>query len=201
MNDTTRALNPGVLPANTEPPAPQRTNRGNTGKAFEKEIEVTAGAYQSRRTATLRKVDPPVAIIWPFNPKTGKKEQRVIFKKSIWTDFAGCWTARHGRALFIECKSTSTHRLRVGGDSGGVTSEQVGALRTWRMSGAAVCVLWQFNGSVTLWIPEVISECLARGDKSVTFESGIPVPRGEGSLIWDFLPVLEETLWPKQAGE
>ena len=175
--------------------APTRTNMRNTGKAFEKEIEMTAAGYQSRRIATLRKVDPPVAVIWPFDRATGKKVQRVIFKQNPWLDYAGVWTAHHGRMLLVEAKSTSNHRLPFN-RHGGLTTEQCATASTWRACGAAVCIVWQYAGKVVLFTPEMLREAEARGDKSLTHDSGLPVPRGEGGILWDFLGVLESAIWP-----
>lgn len=195
MNAATLALNPGVFPVSEA--APQRTNRANDGRSFQREIETTAGACQHRRIATLRKVDPPVSVIWPRDKRTGKPTQRVIFKQNPWLDFAGVWSARGGRMLVVECKSTSSHRLPFE-RHGGLTSEQVATLRTWRLAGASSCVLWRWCDKVTLWMPEMLIAAQARGDKSLLFENGIPVERGEGSLLWDFLGVLERALWPEK---
>ncbi len=185
-------LEPGANPT----PTPARTNRGNTGKSFEKEIELTAGAYQRTRTAVLRKVDPPVAVIWiddASNP--GKKRQRVIFKRNPWLDFAGVWSARGGRALLVECKSSSTHRLGL--REGQLGPDQVEAIRAWRMAGGVVALLWQFGEAVSLWTPEMIVSADARGEKSLVFADGLPVPRGLGNVVWDFLPVLSKSIWPE----
>lgn len=193
MNATTLALNPGLFPSALPV---QRTNRSNTGKEFEKEVELTCGVYHSRRIACLRKVDPPLRVMWiPDKANPGKKRQHVIFLKSNWLDWAGCWIARNGRMLLIEAKSTSSHRLPFK-RHGGLTEEQVATIRTWRLSQAAVCVLWRWNDRVTLWTPEMLGSAEARGDKSLVFESGLPVARGEGNIIWDFLPVLEAAIWP-----
>lgn len=211
MNDATRRLNPelfdAVAAANPGINRPEtftkisrfldehektlRSNAKNDGRGFQKELERTAGGYQSRRAATIRKVDPPTRIVG------GKEDRRVIFMANPWLDFAGAWTARHGRAIFLEAKSTSTHRLPFC-RSGGLTTEQLATIKTWRLASAATAVLWQFGGRVTLWLPEALVAAEARGDKSLVFESGLPVPRGEGNVVWDFLPVLERALWPCQ---
>jgi penicillin-binding protein-related factor A (putative recombinase) len=198
VNDATRALNPRLdLPQFPNPVSAlldqhergMRTNVSNDGRGFQKEIERTCGAYQARRTAVLRKVDPPTKIVGTGDAR------RVIFMANPFLDYAGSWTARHGRAIFIECKSTATHRLPFK-RSGGLTEDQVSALKSWRHAGAAAGVLWQFSGRVVLFIPEDLLPHEASGAKSLTFESGRPVPRGEGSIIWDFLPVLEAAYWP-----
>lgn len=193
MNATTRALNPHVQlplagPDGAAEPSIARSNWRNTGKAFEKEIERTAGAYQSLRQATLRKVDPPVRIFWKDDPATGKKRQIVTFLRNPWMDFVGAHTAGGGRMLAVECKSTATHRLGL--REGQLAPDQVAAMRVWACAGAAVCVLWQFAGRVALFTPDMLEAAIVRGDKSLVHEAGKPVPRGEGSVIWDFLPVL-----------
>lgn len=194
---STRALNPELFPPEivTTPAftAPARTNRANDGRSFQKEVEMIAGAYQTRRVAVLRKVDPPVSVIWPFDKATGKKIQRVIFKQNPWLDFCGSWEAKGGRMLLVEAKSTSSHRLPFN-RHGGLTMEQVATIKTWHLAGAAVCVLWLFNGRVTLWTAPMLVAAEGRGDKSLVFESGLQVAAGPGSLIWDFLPVLEREL-------
>lgn len=200
MNESTRRLNPG-LELNPATPGIKslldnleatttRTNAKNDGRSFQKEIEHTCGGYQSRRIATLRKVDPPTKVVGRT-----QETRRVFFMANPFLDFVGVWTARHGRALFVEAKSTSTHRLPFA-RSGGITEEQVSSIKTWRIAGAAACVVWQFNGRVVLLTPEKLMEAERLGLKSITFDSGIPVPRGEGWLVWDFLPVLEKAIWP-----
>ncbi len=166
-----------------------RTNRSNDGRGFQKEIELTCGGYQNRCAATLRKVDPPTRLVG-----TGAA-RRVLFMANPFLDYVGTWTARHGRAIFIECKSTSTHRLPFK-RSGGLTEEQLSTMKTWRLASAATALLWQFNGRVTLWIPEDLMQAEETGAKSLVFENGRHVPNGEGKVVWDFLPVLERALWP-----
>jgi len=199
MNDTIRRLNPR-LELNPATPGTKhlldtlekttRTNSTNDGRGFQKEIERTCAAYQNRRTATLRKVDPPTRVIGRT-----PEERRVFFMANPFLDFVGVWTARHGRALFVEAKSTATHRLPFS-RSGGITSEQVGSIKTWRLAGAAACVVWKFGGKVVLLTPEHLMEAERLELKSITFDRGLPVVPGEGFILWDFLPVLERALWP-----
>src|SRR4051812_39497067 len=82
-------------------PAP-RKNAGNTGKAFEKELERTCGAYNSQRIARLQKVDPPVRIIRYMDKEKGKLVERIIFLQNPFLDIMGCWTARGGRTILVE---------------------------------------------------------------------------------------------------
>lgn len=200
MNEATRRLNPELFPPEQTPrpdPAvdallagkPMRTNHRNDGRGFQKEIETTCGAYQSRRAATIRKVDPPTRLVG------GGNARRVIFLANPFLDFSGVWTARHGRALYFEAKSTATHRLKLG--SGGISETQIAALRMWRLGGAAAFVLWQWSAKVSLLLPELVCGAADRGEKSIAFDSGLAVPRGEGSVLWDFLPVLERALFDR----
>lgn len=168
-----------------------RTNVSNDGRGFEKELEITAGGYVNRRIATLRKVSPPTRLVG-----TGAN-RKVIFLSNPFLDYVGTWTARHGRALFVEAKSTSRHRLPFM-RSGGLTVEQLNTIKTWRIAGAATCLLWQFNGRVVLFLPEDLVEFERLGAASLEFESGRPVTRGEGNVVWNFLPVLEAAIWPQE---
>ncbi len=189
MNATTRALNPGLIDEAKFPLPAARKNATNTGKAFQAEMETTAGGYQSRRVATFRKVDPPVRVIWiddKANP--GRKRQHVIFQANPFLDYVGCLAS--GRALMIEAKSTATHRLPFNGDSG-LKRHQVANVKTWHAAGAVVALVWQWAGKVALFTPGMLVAAEARGDKSLVFEAGLAVPPGVGSVVWDFLPVID----------
>lgn len=177
------------------PTAPARTNRKNDGREFQKEIEQTAGVYNSRRVATLKKVDTPVRIIWPPNRFTGKPEQRIIQLPNPHLDYVGCWTARGARMLAIEAKSTSVHLLAFNREDGGFKATQWAAMKSWRWSGAACALVWKFNDRVMLWTPEMLMKEQAAGAKSLKHENGVPVSVGLGSLRWDFLGTLERKLW------
>jgi penicillin-binding protein-related factor A (putative recombinase) len=172
---------------------PARTNFKNDGKGFESEIAATAEAYERAGIARLQKVDPPVRVFW----KAGK--QQVIFLKNPWLDFAGVFTKRGGRALFVEAKSIEVGRLKVDAD-GGLSSTQWSAMKSWRRAGAACCVLWRKHGEVRLYVPEMIQAALDAGDRSLVFEAGVSVPQGQGMVIWDFLSALEYVLWPAIKG-
>ncbi len=181
------------LPGAEQPATPQRTNRGNDGRQFEAEVEATLTNYALRGILSGQKVSPPVRIIWKPDPSTGKSRQIIIQMKNPYLDYLAVWTARHGRALFVEAKSTSVHRLAVNRDAG-LKEHQVENMYRWRKAGAAVALLWKFNGTVCLWTPEMIQRAIAMEYKSLRFDEGLPVA-SEGGL-WDFLPVLEKALWP-----
>lgn len=173
--------------------APARTNRNNDGRNFQSELAATFAAYQSQKIATIEKTDPPVAVLWQFDKQEGKKKQRVIFKVNPFVDYVGVWSARNGRALFIEAKSTSKHRLALNRD-GGITEEQIASLFRWRRAGAAVCVVWRFEIKACLFTPEMLQAAIGAGAKSLLFSDGLPVANVGG--LWDFLPVLEAAIWP-----
>ncbi len=167
------------------------SNWKNDGRRFEKEIEITAGAYEARGIATLEKVDPPMRIF-----RRGGSVQ-MIHLKNPFLDFSGVWTARNGRALFIEAKSTSGHRLAFNG-GGGLSENQWTAIHRWRSAGAACALVWEFDTRVVLFTPELLLVAQASGAKSLKHEDGLPVARGVGAIVWDFLPVLEQVNWPKK---
>jgi penicillin-binding protein-related factor A (putative recombinase) len=161
-----------------------RSNAKNTGKAFERELELTVGAYQTRRIATLRKVDPPSRVVG------GGFTRKVIFLPNPFLDFVGVWTAQGGRAVFVEAKSTSVPRLAFNGD-GGLTGAQWASMRTWTLSGAVAGLVWKYADRAVVFTPAMLEDAVARSAKSIRFESGRPIARGDGLLIWDFLSVLE----------
>ncbi len=195
MNATTRALNADLFPPTVaESATVQRTNRSNTGKTFEKEIVTTADAYARANLATLRRVDPPVRVMWlPDKANPGKRTQRVIFQKNPYLDLLGVWTANGGRMILVECKSTATHRLPFRRESG-LSDDQFTAIKSWQKAGAAVALLWKWADAVCLWSPQMLHAADVGGAKSLLYADGIHVPRGTCFVVWDFLPVLKATL-------
>ena len=145
-----------------------RTNRKNTGKAFEHELELLFKVLESRRVARIRKVDPPTRIVG------GGFRRHVIFLPNPFLDYAGT-LCRTGRAVFIEAKSTASHRLPIA-RHGGVTEEQVEALRGWARAGALVGVLWRFDGETAFASMTEIEVALLAGEKSLVFAN---LPRVE----------------------
>ena len=118
----------------------------------------------------------------------------MIFLANPFLDFMGTWTAHHGRALFIECKSHESGRLGIA-SSGGISATQWAALKSWRRAGAACAVLWRQKGDVRLFTPEMIAKAEAGGAKSLVFVEGHLVFQGQGRVIWDFLKTLEVAIW------
>lgn len=148
-----------------------RTNRANTGKAFEHELELVFRVLESRRIARIRKVDPPTRIVGPG---------RIVFLPNPFLDYAGAIVGS-GRAVFVEAKSTSTHRLPIGRDNG-LKLEQLESLREWARAGALVGVLWRHAGATAFLSIETLAEAVRQGKASLAFEE---VPRLEN--LEDFL--------------
>lgn len=167
-----------------------RTNWRNDGRGFQAEIAMTTQTYRARGIATIAKTDPPTRVVG------GGLGRRIIYMENPWLDYLGVWTAHHGRALLIEAKAVDG-RLPFKA-SGGLSETQWIAMKAWRRAGAACCLLWRQKGRVCLYTPERLAEADAREDLSLCFEDGLPVPQGEGMAIWDFLPVLENAIWPQE---
>ena len=159
-----------------------RTNARNTGKSFERELEMTCRGYEQAKIATISKVDPPTRTVG------GGARMRVIYQPNPFLDFIGVWTALAGKPLFIEAKSTSTHLLPFCRD-GGLTENQCNALRRWENAGARVGLVWQWKEKVVA-IPHPHRLDL-QGAKSLRFEdfTDYLVERGTGLIVWDFLHI------------
>jgi penicillin-binding protein-related factor A (putative recombinase) len=159
----------------------------NDGHSFERMVSQTAEAYDRKNILRLEKVEPPTRRI-----KIGKVWQIVELSNPL-LDFAGVWTERGGRALFIEAKSTTGNEsLRLEQD-GGVTVKQVSALRRWHNAGAAVGVLWELDRRACAMLShDKLVEVLATGKKSVRFEELPRVAMGMGFVIYDFAVLLRQ---------
>ncbi len=161
-----------------------RTNHLNTGKAFERELEITFAAYETQKLATLRKVDPPTRSIGG-----GSSPKRVFHLPNPFLDFVGTWTERGGRALFLEAKSTQDPRLPLG-RSGGITEKQVENLLMWARAGAVSCLIWHVAGETRVLGAGNVGWAVEQGKKSLVPADGGLVTRGMGSVLWDVLAVL-----------
>jgi len=160
-----------------------RTNRFNTGKAFEKLIEAIAVQYASKKLLRLRKVDPPVRYAGG----------RMIPMENPFTDYVGVWTERDGRAVFIEAKSTRDPVLPLSH----LTDKQVAAMHAWRVAGAAVLLLWECGGVVRFWTEPMISDQTIH-KRHLKFNDGFIVPTGMGWVTHDFLESMRE-IWTQRA--
>ena len=170
-----------------------RTNWKNDGRAFQEELRLTAGAYAARGIATLEKVDPPTRIFGRGG------DQKMLYMTNPFLDFVGIWSARGGRLLMVEAKSTQDPRLQFNG-GGNFTEKQWNAMKRWRVAGAACALLWQHAGRVSLFPPEALLIAETAGARSILHGEGWRVPRGEGAIVWDFLPVLAAACWNGAAG-
>lgn len=158
----------------------------NDGKSFEALVATICGHYAARGILRARKVDPPT--------KTFGKG-KIIHLENPFLDFVGTWTERSGRALFFECKSTSSHRLPFG--AGGITDNQTESLRQWAYAGAVAFVLWEYKGLVKLIPQTVLGLALAKGARSIMWEAeeqGTQVLPGLGFIMYDFAAVMRN-LW------
>jgi len=172
-----------------------RTNQNNDGRDFQAEIQRSANEYLYRGWMRLRKVDPPSRVIG------GGAGRRVIFLENPWLDFAGVWTERHGRAVFIEAKSTTEPKLAVDRD-GGVTEKQADAIIHWRIAGAVAFVLWRCPNGCALLTGRDIADLRRRaqngeGTRTLHFRDvRWPVPRGDNQakVPWDFRETMLESL-------
>jgi penicillin-binding protein-related factor A (putative recombinase) len=163
-----------------------RTNRHNTGLAFQEAIYRTAAEYQHDGVLRLRKVDPPTRVVG------GGANRRIIFQPNPFLDFVGCWTERRGRAVFIEAKSTSEPKLPFDSSSG-VTTSQLDSLRHWHNAGAVAFVLWEHAGKTRMLTAPYVAQyrdAARAGDgfKHVKWEDAGPdIPQGKGFRLVDFI--------------
>lgn len=158
-----------------------RTNRSNTGKSFEAQIQKSIDEYHRLGVLWAHKVDPPVRMV-------GK---RVIFLRNPFLDFSGCYTADKGRALFFEAKSTAGHLLPLG-SKGGITLQQIQTMRTLSKAGAAVFVLWRSGQRDTYFISgSVVCSLWDRGRKSLQRDDCWPIDLSVGVIQVPFEQVMK----------
>ena len=159
----------------------------NTGKPFEKTIETILMQYASKGILRMKKVDPPTRLL-----KLGGST-KVIMLPNPFLDYVGSWTARHGRAVFMEAKSTSEPQLKINSD-GGLTVKQFEAMRQWQAAGAVTFVLWEHHGHVRMLTYDMVKAALETA-KHIKFPCAIPVPNGLGFVIYNFVEIMEK-IWP-----
>ena len=168
-----------------------RKNATNDGLGFEHEMEFTFASYARAGIATAHKVSPPARIVGSFAAR------KVIFMTNPFLDFAGVWTRRNGRALFLEAKSTGNGRLPFQRDAG-IKVSQWEALKSWHAAGAAVGVIW--HRTDTRETAFVTMPALKIAEKnnvaSIRWEGITRVPRGIGGVIHDVIAVLESEYYP-----
>ncbi len=164
------------------------------GSTFEAAITRTLEAYRVYGVCDVEKVEPPIKT---FGTPQNRK---VIFLENPFLDFIGSWTEMAGKLLVIECKSTETDTLSIGGipvkagrrtvtAAKGITQAQIDAGHRWHRAGAAVCYLWHYRGEVRLTTPHMLTVQL-RTRRSLRWCDAHPVPQGRGFIIYDFLALL-----------
>lgn len=169
-----------------------RKNASNDGLGFEHEMEFTFASYARAGVATAHKVTPPARIVGSFAAR------KVIFLANPFLDFAGTWTKRNGRSLFLEAKSTGNGRLPFLRDAG-IKPSQFEALNKWHAAGAAVGVIWHRTDTkqTALLTLSDLRVANAANVASIKWEGVTLVPRGLGGVIHDVLAVLEAEYYPK----
>lgn len=153
---------------------------------FERDIITACDAYHAAGIAKLHKVDPPLRVL--HLPGGGK---RVVFLKNPYLDFTGTWTARGGKAVHFECKSTDTPQLNIrqNNDGNGIKASQLAAAIQWQTAGAAVAFLWRFRGETRILTPFMVRAQLA-DRQSLRWCDAHAIPQGPGFLFLDFLSVM-----------
>lgn len=160
-----------------------RPNRWSDGRSLEHELELIANLYSERGILRLGRTTPPTRT-W----KEGES-QRVCFLKNCWCDFAGVWSERSGRMLVIEAKVTQEPvlDLAAGKDGkGGLSKNQIENLLMWERAGAAVGVIWQWQGK-SAWISTANIQAAYPKEKHIHFRDLAPISQGEGFLLIDFV--------------
>lgn len=168
-----------------------RKNASNDGLGFEHEMTFTFEAYARAGIATAHKVSPPARIVGSFAAR------KVIFMANPFLDFAGVWTRRNGRALFLEAKSTGNGRLPFQRDAG-IKVSQWEALQSWHAAGAAVGVIWHRTDTRQTAFLSFSDLRVAQAAQaaSIKWEGVTVIPQGRGGVIHDVIAVLESEYYP-----
>lgn len=172
-----------------------RKNASNDGQGFEHEMEYTFAAYSRAGIATAHKVSPPARIVGSFAAR------KIIFMPNPFLDFAGVWTKRNGRAIFLEAKSTGGHRLPFKRDAG-IKLSQFESLCAWHAAGAAVGVIWHRTDTkkTALVTMEAIDRAHREVYASLQWDCDTKqIAQGRGGIIHDVLAVLEAEYYPTAA--
>jgi penicillin-binding protein-related factor A (putative recombinase) len=156
-----------------------RSNAKNTGRSFEREMELTCTGYEQQHIATISKVAPPTRTVG------GGRNMRAIYLANPFLDMIGV-IHKSGQAICIEAKSTSSHLLPIGSENG-LTAKQCASMERWETGGALVVLVWQFNHQVVvIRSPQRKIPHPARSLRFEDFKDSI-VPRGQGYIVYDFL--------------
>jgi hypothetical protein len=164
-------------------------SRTNTGKPFEKLLEKTFAAYQALGVMSIEHVDPPTRSV-----RCGG-QWKVIWQPNPFVDYLGTWTARGGRMLCLEAKSTDQDVLDINSyKSNGVTIKQWESIKRWSNAGAACGILWQCPAGIRLVSVGTASDLVARGERC-RVENSWAIPQGKGWLLADFAPILAQIIY------
>lgn len=128
---------------------------------------MTGSEYESKVIQRLRedgwkahKVDSPFVI------RGGK----LAFRSNPFLDIMA---VKDGKVKMIECKVTkSKTRISICGSGGGITENQINAMRQWDSAGVYVCV-YVLNGDGMEYVIGIttIMDAYLRGEKSIPFSS------------------------------
>ena len=180
------------IPARCYPPGAKKlpTNRRNDGRVFENALEAIFTRYASEGVLRLKKCEPPLRVMG------GGGFRKVVFLKNPFLDFIGLWSERAGRFVALEAKSTSKPRLPIN-SKGGITPDQVDALRYWTKAGGVAVVLWEYRGAVRLVLPGFVVKLADAGGKSLKWEDAGPLlSPGNGLERWQVLHALRAYVAP-----
>lgn len=169
----------------TTPISARKSN--DRGKALQARLESIWLGYRKAGRARIEKIDPPVKVYG-----TGPRRS-VVFLENPWLDYSGAWTEQGGRSLHIEAKSTDGERLSLGG-SGGVTNNQVAALRKWSEAGGVAALAWGHANEIKIIPARELLDAWDAGAKSIQWRHLPAVPRGTGLVEFDLLAALAERI-------
>lgn len=158
------------------------------GKAFEETITSHCEAYRAQGRAKIHKVDPPSRVV-------GRgADAQVIYQENPFLDFVGTWTESGNRAIMLEAKSTAKHRLAIDTRKGGLTRDQITAMRDWARAGTVTALLWHRSDLQEIKVVglETIDWAVANGARSLRWADFQPCLRGQGYIRFDFLAELAD---------
>lgn len=166
--------------------------RPNPGKDFESALAKQFAIYEVRKLARVCKCDPPSAMRC-----IGPGQFRPVLLANPFLDFVGTWTARNGRMLCLEAKTTREARLPCPADNG-LKAEQIAHLREWAAAGAMVAVLWEYrtedSADIRIVTLDIIDRTAAKGRASIAWDDAISIPPGlpHECITTDFLTALNQ---------
>lgn len=164
----------------------------NPGKDFEAALRQQFAVYAVRKLARVEKCDPPSAMRC-----VGPGRFKPVLLPNPFLDFVGTWTARGGRMLAIEAKSTRDPRLPCPADNG-IKAQQIAAMNEWKAAGAFVAVLWEYrtedSADIRIVTLDTIAQTVAKGRASIAWADAIPVPTGlpHQCITVDFLTAFNQ---------